>query len=157
MRPWIKRTLIGLFGASVLLGGIAACSHRHVGAGWSTMRAEDAAKWRGRLIDRAARELDLDDAQKQQLGTLFDRFRDQRNALVGTTADPRAELRALVAGDHFDTARAQALVDEKTAALRSKSPETIAALAVFYDGLKPAQQQKLRDMLERRHRRFGWS
>lgn len=153
MRPWVKRTLIALLGATALLGGIAACGHRH--AGWSTMSAEDSTKWRGRLIDRVARELALDDAQKQKLGAVFDRLREQRNAFVGPTADPRAELRALVAGEHFDAARAQALVDEKTAALRSGSPQTIAAIAAFYDGLKPEQQQKLREMLERRHRRFS--
>jgi protein CpxP len=28
MRPWIKRTLYGLFGATIVLGGITACGHR---------------------------------------------------------------------------------------------------------------------------------
>ena len=26
MQPWIKKTLIGLFGASILVGGLTACS-----------------------------------------------------------------------------------------------------------------------------------
>jgi Spy/CpxP family protein refolding chaperone len=150
MKTWIKRTLIGLFGAGVLLGGIAACSHRHHGWGGTQLSAEDAAKWRGRMLDRAAKELQLDDAQKQRLGVVFDRMREQRNALVGSTSDPRAELRALVVGERFDKARAQALVDEKTGALRSGSPQTIDALAEFYDSLKPEQQQKVRDFMERR-------
>ena len=155
MKPWIKRSLIGLAGVSVLFGGIAACSqHRH-DHGWGTVSAEDAAKWRERFVDRAARELQLDGAQKEQLGTVFDRLREQRNAMIGTTPDPRAELRQLIVGERFDAARAQALVEQKTAALRAGSPQTIAALAAFYDGLKPEQQNKLRELLDRRHRRWS--
>jgi Spy/CpxP family protein refolding chaperone len=150
MKTWIKRTLIGLFGAGVLLGGMAACSHRHHGWGGTQLSAEDAAKWRERLLERTGKELQLDDAQKQRLGAVFDRMREQRNALVGTATDPRAEMRALVAGERFDKARAQALVDEKTSALRAGSPQTIDALAEFYDGLRPEQQQKLRELMDRR-------
>ena len=31
MKTWIKRTLIGLFGATILVGGLAACGQRHHG------------------------------------------------------------------------------------------------------------------------------
>ena len=27
MKPWIKRTLFGLFGVSLLVGGLTACGH----------------------------------------------------------------------------------------------------------------------------------
>lgn len=152
MKTWIKRTLIGLFGASILVGSLAACSHRHHGWGGSQTSAEDAAKWRERVLERAGRELQLDDAQKQRLGVVFDTMREQRKALVGSTK-PRDELKALVSGERFDKARAMALVDEKTHALRTGSPQAIAALADFYDNLKPEQQQKLRDFM---NKRGGW-
>jgi Spy/CpxP family protein refolding chaperone len=156
MRPWLKRTLIGVFGASILVGGLSACGHRmHGGAGWQ-MSAEDAAKWRERMLERAGKELQLDDAQKQRLGTVFDKMREQRSALVGSTTNPRAEIAMLIAGDKFDKARAQSLVEEKTGAIRSKSPEVIAALADFYDTLKPEQQQKVREYLAQRHGWRGW-
>jgi Spy/CpxP family protein refolding chaperone len=155
MKTWIKRTLIALFGASILVGGLAACGHRHHGWGSTQLSAEDAAKWRERLLERAGKELQLDDTQKQRLGTVFDKMREQRAALVGTTTDPRAELGALVSGERFDKARALALVDEKTHAMRSASPQTIDALAAFYDGLKPEQQQKLRDFMGKRGH-GGW-
>ena len=150
MRPWIKRSLIALFGAAVLAGGLSACGHHEHGPGMAQMSAEDAAKWREKLIERAGKELQLDATQKQQLGVLFDRLREQRNALVGSAANPRDEVRALIAGDKFDRNRANALVDEKTGAVRSKSPEVIAAAGDFYDGLKPEQQAKLRDWLQSR-------
>ena len=154
MKTWIKRSLIGLFGVSILVGGLAACGHRHAGWGGTQISAEDAAKWRERMLERAGKELQLDDAQKQRLGVVFDRLREQRNALVGSTPNPRAELRTLIGGERFGSARAQALVDEKTNAIRAGSPQTIAALAEFYDSLKPEQQAKLREFMDKRGR--GW-
>ncbi len=153
MRPWIKRTFIGLFGATVLLGGLTACGHGHHGGGWQMSEA-DAQKMRERMIDRVSRELTLDDGQKQRLGVLADKLREQRQALVGNTTDPRAEFQALVTGSTFDRARAQALIESKTNAVRTKSPEVIAAMADFYDSLKPDQQQKVREFMAKR--RHGW-
>ncbi|MBX3655763.1 MAG: Spy/CpxP family protein refolding chaperone [Ramlibacter sp.] len=150
MRPWIKRTLFGLFGASLLVGGLSACSHRHDGHGWQ-MSAEDQARFRGKMIDRVSAKLDLNEDQKQRLGVLADKLQAQRAALKGTTTDPRAEIQALVKGDKFDRSRAQALVAEKTAAITAQSPEVIAALGDFYDSLKPEQQAKVRDLMQRRH------
>ena len=152
MRPWIKRTLFGLFGATIVLGGLSACGHRHEGGRWQ-MSAEDSARFRGRMIERVSDRLELNAEQKQRLGVLADKLQEQRAALVGQTTDPRAEVRALVAGDKFDRARAQALISEKTAALNGKSPEVVAAAADFYDSLNPGQQQKVREFMQRRR---GW-
>jgi Spy/CpxP family protein refolding chaperone len=153
MKPWIRRTLIGVFGATVLFGGLAACSHRHAGYGWQGMSDEDAAKAKARLVDRIGSRLDLDDAQKAKLGALADQLRAQRQALAGAT-DPRTEIQSLVAGNTFDRAKAKAFVDAKTSAIQTKSPELIAALGDFYDSLKPEQQQKVRDYMSRGH--HGW-
>jgi Spy/CpxP family protein refolding chaperone len=157
MKPWLKRTLVGVFGASVLFGGIAACSHRasYGGAGWHAMSDEDAAKMKARMIDKVGSRLDLDEAQKAKLGVLADQLRAQRNAFVGTTADPRAELQSLVAGATFDRAKAKSLVDAKTSAITAHSPEVIAAMADFYDSLKPEQQAKVREFMASRGRGWG--
>jgi Spy/CpxP family protein refolding chaperone len=151
MRPWIKRTLFGVFGASILIGGLAACGHHH-GGGWQ-MSEGDSAKMREHFLERAGKELALDDAQKQRLATLADKLKEQRTALMGTTTDPRAEMQAFVAGPKFERERAQSFVAAKTDALRSKSPEVIAAAADFFDSLKPEQQQKVREFLNKRR---GW-
>ena len=153
MRPWIKRTLIGVFGASILIGGLSACSHYRHGGDWQMSEA-DSAKMRERMLERVGKELALDDAQKQRLVVLADKLKEQRAALVGSTTNPRAEFQALVAGPKFERDRAQSLVTTKTDALRSKSPEVIAAAADFFDNLKPEQQQKVREFLNKRH--HGW-
>ncbi len=154
MKPWLKRTLAGLFGASVLVGGFSACSGNH--RGWHGAGHGDAAgqaQHQAKMIDYAGKKLDLNDAQKQRLNVLASKLQEQRTALVGTTGDPREALKALVAGDKLDRTRAQALVDEKTGAVKSKSPEVITAAADFYDSLTPAQQQQIRDLMNRRR---GW-
>jgi len=158
MKKWIKRTLIGVFGASVLFGGLAACSHRmHGGWGGAPMSEADQAKWRERMIERASSKLDLDSVQKAKLSQLAETLAAQRKVMLGNTPDPRADLRSLVAGERFDRARAQALVDAKSGALREAAPNVITAFGDFYDSLRGDQQQKLRDLMARGGgHRHGW-
>lgn len=117
------------------------------------MSAEEQLQFRGKMMERVAGKLDLNADQKQRLGVLADKLQEQRSVLVGKGVDPRAEVQALVAGDKFDRTRAQAWVTEKTAALNSKSPEVIAAMADFFDGLNATQQTKVREAMQGRH---GW-
>jgi len=152
MKSWIRRTLFGLFGATIIMGGLTACGHRYDHHGWN-VSAEDRTKFRDRMIDRVSSKLELNEDQKKRLVVLADKLHEQRAAFAGQSGDPRAQVQALVTGDKFDRARAQALVSEKTAAVTAKSPEVIAALADFYDSLTPAQQAKVRDFMQRRH---GW-
>ena len=69
MTPWIKRnlkrSLISLFGGAVLLGGLAACSHHRAHNG--AMSDADITQMPERFIDKASRELSLDEAQKTKL------------------------------------------------------------------------------------------
>ncbi|MFN0182600.1 MAG: Spy/CpxP family protein refolding chaperone [Aquabacterium sp.] len=155
MRPWIKRTLIAIFGAGIIAATFGAWAHRHHHHHAMNWSAEDVAKWRGKLIDRAGSELKLDDAQKQRLGTLFDKLDEQRTALIGSTPQPRADIAQLIAGNTFDRARASALVTEKTGAVTTKSPQVIAAAADFYDSLNADQQTRVREFMARRGGRWG--
>jgi periplasmic protein CpxP/Spy len=155
MRPWIKRTLFGVFGASLALGALTGCGHRYGHHGdWQNMSAEDQAKVREHMLGRVASRLDLNEEQKKKLSVLADRLQEQRQALRAQ-GDPRTQVQALVAGDKFDRAKAQALVTEKTSAINGKSPEVIAALGDFYDSLNPTQQAKVREFMQR-GRHGGW-
>ncbi len=156
-KTWFKRGLFGLVGATALFGTFAAYSHHaHHHFGWQTMSEEDAAKMKARVIEKVGARLDLDDAQKAKLGVLADKLREQRNAIVGETKDPRAELQSLIAGPSFDRNKAAVLVQAKTQAVQVGSPAVIAALADFYDSLKPEQQAKVREFMQRgRHHGRG--
>ncbi|WP_010465699.1 Spy/CpxP family protein refolding chaperone [Acidovorax radicis] len=151
MKPWIKKTLAGIFGVSIAVGGLTACSsgHHHHGP----MSAEKMAEVRGKVVERVSSKLDLNDAQKLKLNVLADKMEAQRTAFIGKAADPRAEMQAIVAGATFDRVRAQTLLEEKTRAVQANSPEVISALADFYDSLNPDQQQKVRELMQRRK---GW-
>ena len=153
MKTWIKRTLVAM-GAVLMVGGLSACAGGrhggHIGEGGGE---GDSAARQAKMVDYAGKKLDLSDAQKQRLNVLGERLREQRASLMGASKDPRADIQALVAGDKMDRAKAQALVDDKTSAIKIKSPELIAAAADFYDSLNPAQQQQIRDFMNRKR---GW-
>lgn len=151
MKSWIKRSLAGLFGAAVVVGSLSACGHRPHDRGWNAS-AEQMAERRAKMVARVASKLDLDAAQKAKLEVLAGKLSEQRSALMAG-AHPREQAQALVAGEKFDRAGAQALVDQKTEAIKAKAPEVVTALGDFYDSLTPAQQQKVRDFMQRRG---GW-
>jgi len=150
----LKRGLIGLLGTTVLLGGLSACAGRQEHGWGGPMNEQRSAEFRGKMIEKVGKKLELNEQQKQLLSVLSDKLQEQRKALLASGADPRAEIQALVAGTQFDRTKAQALVTEKTEALRSKSPEVIAAAADFFDALNPAQQQQVRDFMQ--HRGGRW-
>ncbi|RZI94194.1 MAG: hypothetical protein EOP78_09480 [Variovorax sp.] len=148
MKHWIKRSLFGLFGGALVVGSIAGCAgQRH---GWSG----DSAEFRAKVVERVGSKLELDANQKQKLAVLADKLQAQRKAMRGE-GDPRAQFKALFAGNKLDQAGASRLVDEKTAAVRTGSPEVIAAAADFFDNLNPSQQQKVREFMNRGGRRWG--
>ena len=151
MKPWIKKTLMGIFGVSIAVSGLTACSSGHHQRG--PMTAEKMAEVRGKMVDRVSSKLDLNEAQKTKLNALADQLEAQRAAFIGKTADPRAEVQAIVAGDKFDRARAQSLLEDKTRAVQAHSPAVVNAMADFYDSLNPDQQQKVRELMQRRK---GW-
>lgn len=147
MKTWIQRSLIGVALAAVLGGGLAACGHRgHDDAA----TPERVAEWRGKTVARVSRKLELDPAQKLKLEALADTLVAQRAALIGPKPDPRAEMKALVAGATFDRDRATALLGDKTRALEAATPQVVDALAAFFDSLNPTQQAELRAYLDKR-------
>ncbi len=150
-KTWMKRTLVAM-GAVLVVGGLTACGGRHGG----TMSEADSAARQAKMVDYAGKKLDLNDAQKQRLNVLGDKLREQRASLMGASQDPRADIRALVAGDKMDRTKAQALIEDKTSAIKTKSPELIAAAADFFDSLNPAQQQQIRDLMNRHQGHRGW-
>ncbi len=151
MNNWIKRTLVGTATLTVLLGGLSACgsySHRH---GWSEERV---GEMRGKAVDRIASKLALDAGQKSKLDALADAMMAQRQALRGAApgSEPRAQLKALVAGEKFDRTGARRLLDEKMGAVQAQGPKVLDAMADFYDSLNPTQQAQVREKMDRRGR-----
>lgn len=155
MKTWIKRTLIAAASATVLLGGLAACGshHGHGRGGWSDAQVTEM---RGKAVERVSSKLELTAPQKAKLETLADALVAQRQALRGAPGtEPRAELKALIAGEKFDRTQAQTLLQAKTAAVQGQGPKVVEAMADFYDSLTAAQQQQLREFMDKRGR-WAW-
>lgn len=150
MKPWIKRSLIGLTSVTVVLGGLTACGTHHA-RGWSDERM---AEVRGKVIGKITDKLALTEPQQHKLGVLADEVIASRKAIKSDSSDPRADLQALIAGDTFDRTQAQALLDQKTQAVQASGPKVLAAFGDFYDSLTPEQQKQLRDKLGQRG--HGW-
>jgi protein CpxP len=152
MKTWIKRSLIGLAASTVLVGGLAACGSRGDHArGWSEERVSEM---RSKAIERISNKLELNADQKQKLGLLADEMIASRKALRGAATDPRAELKALVAGEKFDRNQAQALLDQKMQVVQGKAPQMLSAFGNFYDSLNAEQQKEIRERIEKRG--HGW-
>ena len=153
MKPWIKKTLIGITAATVVLGGLTACGSRgdHHGSGWSDERVTEM---RGKAVERISDKLELNAVQQQKLGVLADELIAQRKAWRAQGGEPRAEIKALIAGDKFDRSAAQGLLERKTQQVQGAGPKVIAAMADFYDSLNPEQQKQVRERLDQRG--HGW-
>lgn len=168
MQTLIKRSLFALMGVGMAIS-LAACGHGPMGGGdpmggagemmgmhggghhRGPMNEADAAKRQERMLERATKELSLDDAQKQRLATLMSQMHAQRKAMMGEPGKgPREDMQALIAGERFDRSKAQALVDAKTGAVKAASPQLIAAAGDFFDSLKPEQQAKVREFMAKR-------
>lgn len=153
MKRWIKRTLIAAVSATALLGGLAAwAGYNHLGGRHGSMSSEERAAMHERVLQGIASRLELDAAQKAKLAVLADKLHQQRAAIIGTTSDPKAQLQGLIAGPSFDRTRAGALIESKLSAVQVAAPGVLNALADFYDSLRPDQQAKVRDFLNRGHR-----
>ena len=148
MKTWIKRSLIGLTAATIVLTGLTACGSRGDHArSWSEERITEM---RGKAIEKISDKLELNTDQKAKLGMLADEMIASRKAFMGNSADPRADMKALVAGEKFDRSKAQAMLEQKTQVVQGNGPKMLSAFGDFYDSLTPAQQQQVRAKMDRR-------
>jgi protein CpxP len=154
MNTWLKRTLIGTAAAAALAGSIAAYSQADQHFRGGPPSAEDMASHQAHMLEHISKSLDLDAAQQGKLQALTAQLHAQHDKLMSGT-DPHERMTSLIAGNTFDRAGAQALVDEKIATLRANSPALIAAAGDFYDSLRADQQQKVRDFMAQHHARMG--
>jgi protein CpxP len=156
MKTWLKRTLIGMATTAALAGSLAAYSQGEIGhfhGGPPT--AADMAAHQAMMLEHVGKTLALDANQKAKLQGLADQLHTQHEAFMKNGGDPHERMKALIAGNTFDRAGAQALVNEKVAQLQAGSPALIASAGDFYDSLDATQQQKVRDFMTRMHEHHG--
>jgi protein CpxP len=152
-KNWLKRTLVGVAVSAALVGSITAYSQ---GAGFhhGPPSAEDMAAHQARMLAHIGKTLALDAGQQAKLQVLATQLHAGRAALGGGV-DPHTQMTALIAGNTFDRAGAQLLVNQKVAQIQASSPALIAAAGDFFDSLNTTQQQQVRDFAAKHHGHMG--
>ena len=153
MKTWLKRTLVGVAVSTALLGTVAAYS-QGVGFHHGPPTPEQIAQHEAMMLSHIGKKLNLDANQAAKLKVLADLFISQHTPPAAGT-DPHAAAKALIAGNTFDRAGAQQLVNEKVAQVQANSPAIIAAAGDFFDSLNPTQQQQVRDFAAKHHHGMG--
>jgi Spy/CpxP family protein refolding chaperone len=98
-------------------------------------------------------ELELNDAQQQQLSTLGNTVMSLKQELKAQGQPLHSDIDALLKADKFDQQKALQMIEAKTAYVNQSAPEVIAALGNFLDGLNPEQKAEVLEFLE--HKRQG--
>ena len=157
----IKRVLVGLTAVVLVTSAVAACGFRGTdpwggpgplggpGPCGSHWRGEDSAQRRAYMVERVSQELSLNVGQRAKLEVLADQLDEQRQALW-SEGNMAADLQQVIAGERFDRARAQGVVDQKLQAVQQHSPKVVDAMASFYDSLDAGQQRVVREKLKER-------
>jgi Spy/CpxP family protein refolding chaperone len=153
MKTWLKRTLLGVAVSTALLGTVAAYS-QGVGFHHGPPTPEQMAQHEAMMLTHIGKKLNLDANQAAKLKVLADLFMAQHTPPAPGT-DPHAAEKALIAGNTFDRAGAQNLLNQRIAKMQANGPAIIAATGDFYDSLNATQQQEVRDLAARHHGFFG--
>ena len=149
MKTWLKRTLTGVAVSTALLGSVAAYSE---GAGFhhGPPTPEQIAQHEQTMLAHVGKKLNLDATQAAKLKVLGDLMvADHAPAAAGT--DPHAAATALIAGNTFDRAGAQQLLNTHIAKIQADSPALINAFGDFFDSLNATQQAQVRELAAHHH------
>ena len=150
-KTWLKRTLLGVAVSTALLGSLAAYSAEGGGFHHGPPSAEDMAQHQAAMLAHIGKTLNLDANQAAKLQVLANTLHAGHAALAGGAVNPHDRMKALIAGNTFDRAGAQQLVNEKVAAIQANSPALITAAGDFFDSLNATQQQQVRDFAAKHH------
>jgi len=154
MKNWIKHTLLGVAASAALLGAAAYAQGAFPDGAPSVA---DSAAHQARMLEHIAKRLNLTAAQQAKLQTLATTLHTQHQAMLSAAGgDPHAQAQALIAGNTFDRAGAQLLVNQKIQQVQAGAPAIIAATGDFFDSLTPAQQQQVRDFAASHHGGGHW-
>jgi len=151
MKTWLKRTLVGAAVSTALLGTVAAWS-QGTGFHHGPPSPEQIAQHEATMLAHVGKKLSLDANQAAKLKALADLAIADHAPAAGT--DPHAKMAALIAGNTFDRAGAQALANQHVAKIQADSPGLINAFGDFFDSLNATQQQQLREFAAHHHGLF---
>ncbi|HKV17230.1 MAG TPA: periplasmic heavy metal sensor [Reyranella sp.] len=108
------------------------------------------APHRDNPLERLARDLKLDDRQRQALRGLFDSYADERQDRFRDFRKLREKMADELKKPEFDMTRIDSLVDQMAKLRTESQKQNFGALAQLAEQLRPDQRQHLHAMLAER-------
>ncbi|MEH2920530.1 ATP-independent periplasmic protein-refolding chaperone Spy [Samsonia erythrinae] len=145
------RKLTAMLVASSLALGAAGIAHANdapKGHGPEHKMMKDGREHRGMMgPDAMFRELNLTEAQKQQIKTIM---KDSHEKMHKAMQADHRDLHNLIASDTFDAAKAQAQLDKADAARKARMLDGLETKNKIYNVLTPEQKKQYNDSFEKR-------
>ena len=135
-----RRIIMYTIGGTLLTATVVACNH-----GMRFGTAEERGDW---LVEKVSKELELDAAQKSNLVGVKNEFLSLRADLRDDRSQMKTEVLAMLQQPLLDRDKVNAIVNERIAAINTRSPVIIDAVADFYDSLDDAQRSELREFIQ---------
>jgi Spy/CpxP family protein refolding chaperone len=142
-----KRIIIAAGLAAVVLAGSAFAALRRERGGFSFAE---------RIVNRLTNQLDLTDAQQNQVRAILDAERVRVAPLMAAAAANRKQLHELTAGGKFDETQVRAIAAKQAQTMTDLIVERERVKARIYNEvLTPEQRTRADALLERIQQRFG--
>jgi Spy/CpxP family protein refolding chaperone len=109
----------------------------------------------GNPLDALARDLKLDDAQRKDLGSIFEQYSSSRHDRFRDMGKIREGMSAELQKPDFDMAKIDALVDQMTVLRADQQKQNLRAVEQMSAKLKPEQRAELHKILAERYG-GGW-
>lgn len=151
-----RNVVIALIVAAVMLAAVplihAAPGFRHRGPGGHGAPGFAAGMLFGHL-QHLKEELDLSDAQADQIRGIFTALREQNAPLREQMKGGFHGIAATLIANPNDLTAAQALIDQQTSAERALKANMLAATSKALNVLTPQQRTELAQIVKERHER----
>ena len=136
-------------GAVILVTACAGRSYCH--------DPQRQATW---LMDKATKELHLDNTQQTKLRRLVDDVTDSRKLMRNQRDQAKQVIMGLLEQPNLPRDKSLDLVENHIRVMQGQAPKLVTAFADFYDSLDPQQRKALREALDKHfdhyHGRHHW-
>lgn len=139
----MKKTIVVLL-ALIALSSIfifSGCQHKH--RGWS--HGNDG----GKMIEKIAKEIDLNKIQKEQLNLFHNELFAKKNEMQESRAAIRDIFLAELKSDNFNEERVRGIIENEKAKLDEIINLFVTRVSEFHSTLTPEQKVKLVDKIEK--------
>ena len=144
----MKKRIIAIASIAVLVVGAAVFA---IGHGFQGPGMHGGGPGHGDMLEHMARELNLTDAQKQQVKAIMESAESSADGIHAKLEEVHKQLDAATANGQFDEAQVRALANQQGQLEADMTVEHLRAMSKMFAILTPEQRVKAEEM----HKRMG--